>query len=101
MTVSDIAASRRARILYNDCRNFTPVPGVYDGKGKSLCTAKDYGDMEMYVDWKILPKGDSGIYLRGTPQVQIWDTDLKNGVSPHHEWSTSTPGPVPDVGTTT
>jgi hypothetical protein len=27
----------------------------------------------MYVDWKILPKGDSGIYLRGTPQVQIWD----------------------------
>ncbi|MHC4403568.1 MAG: 3-keto-disaccharide hydrolase [Planctomycetota bacterium] len=46
---------------------------VFDGKGKSLCTAKDYGDFEMYVDWKILPKGDSGVYLRGTPQVQIWD----------------------------
>ena len=46
---------------------------VFDGKGKSLCTAKDYGDFEMYVDWKILPKGDSGIYLRGSPQVQIWD----------------------------
>ena len=46
---------------------------VFDGKGKSLCTAKDYGDFELYVDWKILPKGDSGIYLRGTPQVQIWD----------------------------
>jgi hypothetical protein len=46
---------------------------VFDGKGKSLCTAKDYGDFEMYVDWKILPAGDSGIYLRGTPQVQIWD----------------------------
>ncbi len=40
---------------------------------RSLCTAKDYGDFDMYVDWKILPKGDSGIYLRGTPQVQIWD----------------------------
>jgi hypothetical protein len=52
---------------------------VFDGKGRSLCTAKDYGDFEMYVDWKILAKGDSGIYLRGTPQVQIWDTDLKNG----------------------
>jgi len=25
------------------------------------------------VDWKILPHGDSGIYLRGSPQVQIWD----------------------------
>jgi hypothetical protein len=51
---------------------------VFDGKGRSLCTAKDYGDFEMYVDWKILPKGDSGIYLRGTPQVQIWDTALTN-----------------------
>ena len=46
---------------------------VFDGKGRSLCTAKDYGDFEMYVDWKILPGGDSGIYLRGSPQVQIWD----------------------------
>lgn len=46
---------------------------VFDGKGSSLCTAKDYGNFEMYVDWKILPKGDSGIYLRGSPQVQIWD----------------------------
>jgi len=46
---------------------------VFDGKGDSLCTAKDYGDFELFVDWKILPDGDSGIYLRGTPQVQIWD----------------------------
>ena len=51
------------------------VEGVltYDGKGQSLCTAKDYGDFEMYVDWKIPPGADSGIYLRGTPQIQIWD----------------------------
>ncbi len=46
---------------------------VFDGKGKSLCTAEDYGDFELYVDWKIKPRGDSGIYLRGSPQVQIWD----------------------------
>ena len=45
----------------------------FDGKGRSLCTAKDYGDFELLVDWKILPLGDSGIYLRGSPQVQIWD----------------------------
>jgi len=45
-----------------------------DGKGDNICTAKDYANFEMYVDWKILPSGDSGIYLRGTPQVQIWDT---------------------------
>ncbi len=48
---------------------------VFDGKGRSLCTAKDYGDFEMLVDWKIRKNGDSGIYLRGSPQVQIWDTD--------------------------
>ncbi len=46
---------------------------IFSGRGKSLCTAKDYGDFEMYVDWKIKDRGDSGIYLRGSPQVQIWD----------------------------
>lgn len=45
----------------------------YDGKGQNLQTAKDYGDFELWVDWKIGPHGDSGIYLRGNPQVQIWD----------------------------
>ncbi len=54
------------------------VDGVltFDGKGRSLCTAKDYADFEMLVDWKIEKGGDSGIYLRGSPQVQIWDTAL-------------------------
>ncbi|MHC4425718.1 MAG: 3-keto-disaccharide hydrolase [Planctomycetota bacterium] len=51
---------------------------VFDGGGRSLCTAKDYGDFEMLVDWKIKKDGDSGIYLRGSPQVQIWDTARKN-----------------------
>jgi HEAT repeat protein len=48
---------------------------VFDGKGESLCTVKDYGDFEMLVDWKIAKSGDSGIYLRGSPQVQIWDPE--------------------------
>jgi hypothetical protein len=51
---------------------------VFDGKGHSLCTARDYGDFEMLVDWKIEKGGDSGIYLRGSPQVQIWDTGRPN-----------------------
>ncbi len=46
---------------------------LFDGKGESICTAKDYTDFEMLVDWKIEKNGDSGIYLRGSPQVQIWD----------------------------
>jgi hypothetical protein len=49
---------------------------VSDGKGVFLGTAKDYGDFEMYVDWLMVNhNGDSGIYLRGYPQVQIWDVD--------------------------
>ncbi|WP_206294219.1 3-keto-disaccharide hydrolase [Humisphaera borealis] len=52
---------------------------VFSGKGRSLCTANQYGNFEMWVTWKIKEAGDSGIYLRGSPQVQIWDTNLKNG----------------------
>jgi HEAT repeat protein len=47
---------------------------IFSGHGDNLCTVKQYGDFEMYVDWKIQKDGDAGIYLRGTPQVQIWDT---------------------------
>jgi hypothetical protein len=46
---------------------------VNDGHGPHLCTDRDYGDFEMWIDWKITPGSDSGIYLRGSPQVQIWD----------------------------
>lgn len=49
---------------------------VFDGKGKNLCTKKLYGNFEFYVDWKIEAKGDSGIYVRGAPQIQIWDPAL-------------------------
>ncbi len=50
---------------------------IFTGHGNNLVTTKQYGDIEMYVDWKIKPKGDAGIYLRGTPQVQIWDTSRR------------------------
>ena len=46
---------------------------VSDGKEPYLATKTEYGDFEMWVDWMINPQGDSGIYLRGVPQVQIWD----------------------------
>ena len=51
----------------------------YDGQANNLQTAKDYGDFELWVDWKIGPKGDSGIYLRGNPQVQVWDNPEGSG----------------------
>lgn len=47
---------------------------VFSGKGHNLVSTRVYKDFEMIVDWLITKEGDSGIYLRGTPQVQIWDT---------------------------
>jgi hypothetical protein len=52
---------------------------TYDGKGNSLQTAKDYGNFELYVDWKIGKGGDSGLYVRGQPQIQIWDNPVGSG----------------------
>lgn len=51
---------------------------VFTGHGENLATAAQYGDFDMYVDWKITAQGDAGIYLRGTPQVQIWDTSRRD-----------------------
>jgi len=51
-----------------------------DGKGGvSLQTVKDYGNFELMVDWKIEKNGDSGLYIRGQPQVQIWDSENTPG----------------------
>ena len=77
--------------------HWSVIDGVltYDGNGQSLCTSKNYGDFELYVDWNIPPGADSGIYLRGTPQVQIWDpwdTRTKPGTDPPNdsaEWVTA------------
>jgi hypothetical protein len=46
---------------------------VNDGQGAYATTEKDYGDFELLLQYKTVPKADSGIYLRGCPQVQIWD----------------------------
>jgi len=46
---------------------------VNDGHGLFLTSDKNYGDFELLLDYKTVPLADSGIYLRGCPQVQIWD----------------------------
>jgi hypothetical protein len=46
---------------------------VNDGHGVYLTTEKEYGDIELMIDYKTVALADSGIYLRTTPQVQIWD----------------------------
>lgn len=51
---------------------------VNDGSGPYLTTEKEYRDIELIIEYKTVPKADSGIYLRGTPQVQIWDCTDEN-----------------------
>jgi hypothetical protein len=46
---------------------------VNDGKGLFLTTLKNYSDFELMLEYKTVARADSGVYLRGIPQVQIWD----------------------------
>jgi hypothetical protein len=74
-----LAADEKAKVLADGAidlkKHWRVEDGVIknDGQGAYLTTDKDYGDIELLIDFKIGPKGDSGVYLRGTPQVQIWD----------------------------
>jgi hypothetical protein len=55
---------------------------VNPGTGAYATTDKEYGDIELVLEYNMAPLGDSGIYLRACPQVQIWDPtnakDFKN-----------------------
>jgi hypothetical protein len=52
---------------------------VNDGNGPYATTDKDYGDIELLIEYKTVPLADSGIYLRANPQVQIWDYTKEGG----------------------
>ena len=80
MTDAERAEKRQADL--KDLNEHWKVEGgeiVNDGKGVYLTTDKSYGDIELFVDYKMFPQGDSGIYLRATPQVQIWDYTEEGG----------------------
>ena len=50
---------------------------VNAGTGPYATTEEEFGDMELLVEYRTVAGADSGIYLRGTPQVQIWDWNQK------------------------
>jgi len=52
---------------------------VNDGHGAYMTTDQEFGDIELLIEYKTVAKADSGIYLRATPQVQIWDYTKEGG----------------------
>ena len=54
------------------------TPHVEKG-GQNLQTVKEYGDVELYLDWCIEAGADSGVYLKNAPQIQMWTNPLGSG----------------------
>src|SRR5262245_40531428 len=55
-------------------KNWTIDNGELVNKGTGAYVAtKDYGDVEFMVEYKMEATVDSGIYMKATPQVQVWD----------------------------
>ncbi len=80
MTDEDRASKRETD--WKDAQSHWSVENgelVNDGHGAYLTTNKEYGDIEFMIDYKTVAKADSGIYLRATPQVQIWDFTKEGG----------------------
>ena len=74
-------AEKKAKSLLDIRKHWSVENGelVNDGKGLYLSTEKQYGDFELLLEYKTVAKADSGIYLRGIPQVQIWDYTKEGG----------------------
>jgi hypothetical protein len=70
---------------------------INDGQGAFLTTDKDYGDIELLIEYKTVPKADSGIYLRASPQVQIWDFTKQGGSGGLYNNAPGSPGKDPLV----
>lgn len=52
---------------------------INDGHGLYLTTVENFSDFVLQLEYKTVALADSGIYLRGYPQVQIWDTTEAGG----------------------
>ncbi len=68
-------ARKKAASIEDIHRHWTVENGelVNDGRGLYLTTDRNYRDFELVLEYRTVPQADSGIYLKGVPQVQIWD----------------------------
>lgn len=91
LAIAQFAADARMRAHWHMIEEGGERVLAFDGRGDNLCTREDFEDFELELEWRIGPKGDSGIYLRGTPQVQIWDDPLGSGGLYNNQKHASTP----------
>ena len=79
-------AEKKTKSHTNINKHWSVKDGIIhnDGHGLFLTTEKNYADFELQLEYKLDPKADSGIYLRGIPQIQIWDTTKETSVSLKH-----------------
>jgi hypothetical protein len=75
--LAEATAEQRAAWTEEARTHFRLVDGVLenDGFGPFLTTDREFGDFELLIEYAIDPTTDSGIYLRGMPQIQIWDPE--------------------------
>ncbi len=78
---ADEFAERRAASLDDINEHWLPQRGILvnDGHGAYLTTEQLFEDFELRLDYRTVAGADSGVYLRGIPQVQIWDTTEEGG----------------------
>ena len=74
-------SAKRAKDMENMRQHWSVENGelVNDGQGVYLTTDRNFGDIELWLEYKTVAKADSGIYLRANPQVQIWDFTQEGG----------------------
>lgn len=80
LSPSDFSAKRDTSLV--DIATHWSIEGdalVNGGEGLYLTTDENFGDYELLLEYRTVAGADSGIYLKGCPQVQIWDTTEVGG----------------------
>lgn len=74
-------AAKRAKDMSEFTAHWRVEKGelINDGEGPYATTDREFGDIELQLEYRTVAKADSGIYLRANPQVQIWDYTKEGG----------------------
>lgn len=86
MALSTEAMAEKKAASLEDINQYWSVEDgvlVNGGEGLYLTTEEHFGDYELRLEYQTVAGADSGIYLKGCPQVQIWDTTEEGGKWKH------------------